>query len=51
MPLLATTRRSSWATPASTASGKVFDGLDTDIRTVVCGHTHMPFVRLAHGDS
>ncbi|MFD3808996.1 metallophosphoesterase family protein [Streptomyces sp. NPDC058619] len=28
---------------------EVFDGLDTDIRTVVCGHTHMPFVRLAHG--
>ncbi|MGW0138245.1 metallophosphoesterase family protein [Streptomyces calvus] len=27
----------------------VFDGLDTDVRTVVCGHTHMPFVRLAHG--
>ncbi|MEU9336547.1 metallophosphoesterase family protein [Streptomyces sp. NPDC048290] len=28
---------------------EVFDGLDTDIGTVVCGHTHMPFVRLAHG--
>ncbi|MEN8649659.1 metallophosphoesterase family protein [Streptomyces sp. 21So2-11] len=28
---------------------EVFSGLDTDIRTVVCGHTHMPFVRLAHG--
>ncbi|MGW1198425.1 metallophosphoesterase family protein [Streptomyces sp. NPDC002536] len=28
---------------------EVFNGLDTDIRTVVCGHTHMPFVRLAHG--
>ncbi|MGX1758142.1 metallophosphoesterase family protein [Streptomyces lydicus] len=28
---------------------EVFDGLDTGIRTVVCGHTHMPFVRLAHG--
>ncbi|CAM5577383.1 metallophosphoesterase family protein [Streptomyces griseomycini] len=28
---------------------EVFGGLDTDIRTVVCGHTHMPFVRLAHG--
>lgn len=27
----------------------VFTGLDPDIRTVVCGHTHMPFVRLAHG--
>ncbi|MEU7562516.1 metallophosphoesterase family protein [Streptomyces eurythermus] len=28
---------------------EVFAGLDPDIRTVVCGHTHMPFVRLAHG--
>ncbi|WP_329394805.1 metallophosphatase family protein [Streptomyces lydicus] len=28
---------------------EVFTGLDDDIRTVVCGHTHMPFVRLAHG--
>ncbi|WP_426404719.1 metallophosphoesterase family protein [Streptomyces sp. R-07] len=28
---------------------EVFSELDTDIRTVVCGHTHMPFVRLAHG--
>lgn len=28
---------------------EVFGGLDTDVRTVVCGHTHMPFVRLAHG--
>ncbi|MFJ9825170.1 metallophosphoesterase family protein [Streptomyces sp. NPDC101160] len=28
---------------------EVLDGLDSDIRTVVCGHTHMPFVRLAHG--
>ncbi|MEV6166187.1 metallophosphoesterase family protein [Streptomyces sp. NPDC052052] len=28
---------------------EVFDGLDADVRTVVCGHTHMPFVRLAHG--
>ncbi|WP_372405299.1 metallophosphoesterase [Streptomyces luteireticuli] len=28
---------------------EVLSGLDTDIRTVVCGHTHMPFVRLAHG--
>ncbi|OIJ87341.1 YfcE family phosphodiesterase [Streptomyces sp. MUSC 14] len=27
----------------------VFSGLDDDVRTVVCGHTHMPFVRLAHG--
>lgn len=28
---------------------EVFSGLGADIRTVVCGHTHMPFVRLAHG--
>jgi predicted phosphodiesterase len=28
---------------------EVLDGLDADVRTVVCGHTHMPFVRLAHG--
>ncbi|MFF7699055.1 metallophosphoesterase family protein [Streptomyces lydicus] len=28
---------------------EVFTGLDDGIRTVVCGHTHMPFVRLAHG--
>lgn len=27
---------------------EVFSGLDADVRTVVCGHTHMPFVRLAH---
>lgn len=27
----------------------VFGSLDADVRTVVCGHTHMPFVRLAHG--
>ncbi|WP_067170703.1 metallophosphoesterase family protein [Microtetraspora niveoalba] len=27
---------------------EVFNTLDSDIRTVVCGHTHMPFVRLAH---
>jgi putative phosphoesterase len=26
----------------------VFEGLDDDIRTVVCGHTHMPFLRLAY---
>lgn len=25
---------------------EVFDGLDDTISTVVCGHTHMPFVRL-----
>lgn len=28
---------------------EVFSGVDADIRTVVCGHTHMPFVRLAYG--
>ncbi|MFJ6216951.1 metallophosphoesterase family protein [Streptomyces sp. NPDC092296] len=28
---------------------EVFAGLDEQVRTVVCGHTHMPFVRLAHG--
>ncbi|MFC5804884.1 metallophosphoesterase family protein [Streptomyces formicae] len=28
---------------------EVFGGLDAEVRTVVCGHTHMPFVRLAHG--
>ncbi|MET8246088.1 metallophosphoesterase family protein [Streptomyces sp. NPDC005202] len=27
---------------------EVFARLD-DVRTVVCGHTHMPYVRLAHG--
>ena len=25
---------------------EVFAGLDAEVRTVVCGHTHMPFVRL-----
>ncbi|MEU2496085.1 metallophosphoesterase family protein [Streptomyces sp. NPDC007883] len=28
---------------------EVLAGLDGDVRTVVCGHTHMPFVRLADG--
>ncbi|MFG2832954.1 metallophosphoesterase family protein [Streptomyces sp. NPDC048434] len=28
---------------------EVLSGLDADVRTVVCGHTHMPFVRLVHG--
>ncbi|WSQ10009.1 metallophosphatase family protein [Streptomyces sp. NBC_01231] len=28
---------------------EVFTGLSDDIRTVVCGHTHMPYARLAHG--
>jgi putative phosphoesterase len=26
----------------------VFAGLPDDVTTIVCGHTHMPFVRLAH---
>jgi predicted phosphodiesterase len=26
---------------------EVFDGLEASVRTVVCGHTHMPFARLA----
>ncbi|WP_326692545.1 MULTISPECIES: metallophosphoesterase family protein [unclassified Streptomyces] len=28
---------------------EVFSELDADVRTVVLGHTHMPFIRLAHG--
>lgn len=28
---------------------EVFETLSADVRTVVCGHTHMPYVRLAHG--
>jgi predicted phosphodiesterase len=28
---------------------EVFGGLDPQVTTVVCGHTHMPFTRLAHG--
>lgn len=28
---------------------EVFTDLDDSVRTVVCGHTHMPYVRLAHG--
>lgn len=28
---------------------EVLDGLPAEVRTVVCGHTHMPFVRLAGG--
>lgn len=28
---------------------EVFGKLDADVRTVVLGHTHMPFVRLVHG--
>ncbi|MFJ8465401.1 metallophosphoesterase family protein [Streptomyces swartbergensis] len=39
--VLADSRPARWA--------EVFTGLDDDIRTVVCGHTHMPYARLAHG--
>jgi predicted phosphodiesterase len=28
---------------------EVFTGLSPQVGTVVCGHTHMPYVRLAHG--
>lgn len=28
---------------------EVFTGLSAEVTTVVCGHTHMPFTRLAHG--
>ncbi|GAA0474579.1 metallophosphoesterase family protein [Streptomyces olivaceiscleroticus] len=28
---------------------EVMAGVPADVRTVVCGHTHMPFVRLTHG--
>jgi diadenosine tetraphosphatase ApaH/serine/threonine PP2A family protein phosphatase len=28
---------------------EVLDGLGDEVTTVVCGHTHMPFARLAHG--
>lgn len=28
---------------------QVLAGVDPDVGTVVCGHTHMPFARLAHG--
>jgi predicted phosphodiesterase len=27
----------------------IFDGVPAEVTTVVCGHTHMPFIRLAHG--
>jgi len=38
--VLADSRLERWA--------EVFDGLDSQVSTVVCGHTHMPFARLAH---
>jgi predicted phosphodiesterase len=28
---------------------QVFDGVAAEVSAVVCGHTHMPFIRLAHG--
>lgn len=39
--VLADSRPGRWA--------EVLAGVDADVRTVVCGHTHMPFVRLVHG--
>lgn len=39
--VLADTRLEKWA--------EVLGGLPEGVRTVVCGHTHMPFARLAHG--
>jgi predicted phosphodiesterase len=38
--VLADTRLERWA--------EVLDGVPPEVMTVVCGHTHMPFVRLAH---
>jgi predicted phosphodiesterase len=28
---------------------EVLEGTEEGVRTIVCGHTHMPYVRLAHG--
>ncbi|MFF0015797.1 metallophosphoesterase family protein [Streptomyces sp. NPDC005374] len=28
---------------------EVFEDVPENVRTIVCGHTHMPYVRLAHG--
>ena len=39
--VLVDTRLSRWA--------EALADVDDDITTIVCGHTHMPFVRLAHG--
>lgn len=39
--VLVDTRLEKWA--------EVFADLDAAVRTVVCGHTHMPFVRLVEG--
>ena len=41
-----TTRRSCSSTPARTAGPRRSPRCRTTVRTVVCGHTHMPFVRL-----
>jgi predicted phosphodiesterase len=38
--VLVDTRLDRWA--------EVLSGLPDEVRTVVCGHTHMPFARLAH---
>ncbi len=39
--VLVDTRLSKWA--------EVLADVADDVRTIVCGHTHMPFVRFAHG--
>jgi predicted phosphodiesterase len=39
--VLVDSRAARWA--------EVFQGVDADVETVVCGHTHMPYVRLVHG--
>ena len=39
--VLVDTRLDRWA--------EVLDGLPVQTMTVVCGHTHMPYIRLAHG--
>ncbi len=39
--VLVDTRLAQWA--------EALDGLPDQISTVVCGHTHMPYARLAHG--
>jgi predicted phosphodiesterase len=39
--VLVDTRLARWA--------EVLAGVPDEVQTVVCGHTHMPFVRLAHG--
>ena len=44
----ATTRGLSWFDSRLDRWKEVFSGLDAEVRTVVCGHTHMPFVRLAY---